>query len=71
MLITTGFNSGTRPQYLVRQITPLLFGDTLEFGECVLAEVYTPLVCMAGECSIHNWIPVFVLMIVLLVQPEE
>ena len=57
--------------YLVRQVEPLFFGNTLEPGERVLAEVDASLVHTAGECAIHDWISLCVPMIVLLVQPEE
>ena len=57
--------------YLFRQLAPLFFRDIFEFCECILAKVDTPPVCMTGECAIHNWFPIWVPMIVLLIQPEE
>jgi hypothetical protein len=53
--------------YLVRQVTPLLFRDILELGKGVLAQVDTPPICMASECPIHNRVPAYIPVIILLI----
>jgi len=48
-----------------------MFRNIFELGECVLADVNAPLVHMTRECAIHDWNPLCIPMIVLLVEPEE
>ena len=71
MLMVVHFEPGIKLWYLIRQLAPLLFGNILELDECILAKVNTPLVRMTRECAVHDWVPLWVPMIVLLVQPEE
>ena len=46
---------------------PLLFGNILELGEGVLAQVDTSPIRMASEGTIHNRVPFHIFVVVLLV----
>lgn len=50
---------------------PLLFRNILELGERVLAIVDAPLVRLADERAIGNWIPLCVATVGTLFQPKE
>lgn len=57
--------------YPVGQLTPLFFRNTFELGERVLAKVDAALVRVTRESSIYDRVPLWVAVIILLIQPEE